>query len=570
MVIVVQLQFKAIDDRSRILYVGESRSNFSLGRLEVAHAVTVSEAIQRLGQERFSVLVVDRSVASAEDVKRLAHLDSEMYVLVGASEPNVSPVVVFANDCEADGIVGLPLSRSDVAAAVERAFRLGSRVAHCVKLYELSRSLLCALKQRDLVKTVLEIAPRVIPAESAALFLLSAFCESHAAFECHATETPSHEVRGLLAEVTAIVSRRGATASNDDVDGEMTLPANYRWLACPLLGAAGAGGAVVFLRGATADPFSAQERQAATTFAATVASALENSRDFRELESKVRTLTRDRERVVAREAVSIARDLGGAVAHEVTNAMTVVASNVDALAAAAQDQELWRVAKEAAEYLLLQGEPTGQRIASRIMDAGGGRNTDGLVTEIAGMIDECLEGVRRVSEMARTLGHLQLPPPRQATSFEVSELLRAPTVTEAVVHRPVVFRNTSAKSLVAAKSDIEEALASVLRALDLEAFALEPEHSRELAPPLVVRVEDSTVVSGGCTVTVDAPVPVGNRTALQSLLAPRLRVQKNVFRLDASLAFAHALLGRNGLDLWVEERSDGGVSLVISASDSAA
>src|SRR5206468_1982061 len=108
---------------------------------------------------------------------------------------------------------------------------------------------------------------------------------------------------------------------------------------------------------------------------------------------------------------------------------------------------------EAAEYLLLQSEPTGQRLASRIMDAGGSRNTDGLVTEIAGMIDECLEGVRRVSEMTRGLGVIQqLPPPAQQTTFDARELLQAPVVTQAVVNRPVLFRGSAARPLVAAKS----------------------------------------------------------------------------------------------------------------------
>lgn len=564
----MQLVRSQVDDkRHRILVVGKGVQGSP--SVDVSYVPTIAEAAATLADERFEVLVVDRGAGTKDEVRRLARLDSEMFLLVAADESDLASIGAFSHECGADGIVRLPLSRHDVASAVDRATRLGSRVANCVKLYELCRSLLGTLKQRDLVRTVLDVAPRVLPADNVALFLLSSFCESPAAFECHATEPPPPELRGLLAEVTSLVSRHGAMLCDEVmVDGRNAAPTEWRWLGCPLLGSDGVGGAVVFLRSRESDPFSPVERQSATTFAASVASALENSRDYRELETKVRALSRERQRAIAREAVSIAVNLGGAVAHEVTNAMTVVASNVDALAAAAQDQELWRVAKEAAEYLLQQGEPTGQRLAARIFDAGGARNTDGLVTEIAGMIDECLEGVRRVSEMARGLGGQSLPPPRPMTSFDVADALRAPLVAASVVHRSVIFRNTSVQQMVASRSDVEEALSCVLRALDSDAHAVEAQRASTAAAPLVVRVVD---VRGVCTVIVDAPVPVVVGGSLQSLLAPKLRVQPgNVVRLDASLSFAHALLARNGLDLWVEGRADGGVSLFISASDFAA
>jgi hypothetical protein len=568
MVRVVQAVRAEAEDRCEgILYVGAPAAQ-AVVPPGVSRVATTTEALKVLREQRFAVLVVDPNTGSVAEVKRLARLDREMFLLVAAGD-DLTNVSAFAHDCDADGVVTLPLSRQDITTAVERASRLGTRVAHCVKLYELCRSLLGSLKQRDLVRTVLDVAPRVIPADNVALFLVSAFCESPAAFECHASESPVPEHRGLLAEVTSLVARRGKILSDRDV-GEISPSdggAGWQWLACPLFGAEGVGGAVVFLRSADSDPFSPHERHAAATFSATVANALDNSRDYRELESKVRRLTRERQRAMAREAITIARNLGGAVAHEVSNAMTVVASNVDALAHAAQDQELWQVAKEAAEYLLVQGEPTGQRLASRIMQAGAGRNTDGLVMEIAGMIDECLEGVRRVSEMAHALRVQQLPPARPATAFDASELLRAPSVTQAVVHRPVVFRNSSIQPLVAAKLDVEEALACVLQSLDADALA-EGKEAADALRPVIVRIEDC---QGVCTISVDAVIPSSNVKTLQSLLTPTLRVDRGrVFRFDASLAFAHALLARNGLDLWVEPRSDGGVSFVISPAEPAA
>jgi GAF domain-containing protein len=515
--------------------------------------------MMRLREQRFGVLVVEVRAGTKADVKRLACVDPEMYLLLAATESDLPHVAPFVREWHADDVVRLPLNRKDVISAVDRASRLGSRVAQCVKLYELCRSLFGTLKQRDLVRMVVDVAPRVIAAESVALFLVSAFCESQAAFECHATESPLPEVRGPLAEVTGLVLKRGVTLTDDDMPEGRTLGVTtYRWLGCPLFGADGPGGAVVFLRRPDAEPFSPHEREAASTFAATVANALENARDYRELQTKVLSLTRESQRAVSREAVTIARDLGGAVAHEITNAMTAVTSNVDALAAAAQDQELWTVAKEAAEYLLLQGEPTGHRLASRIMEAGGGRDADGLVTEIAGMIDECLEGVRRVAEMARGLGAARhLPPPAPRAAFDAGDLLRAPAVTRAVLGRPVLIQGQSTQPFVASQSDVEQAIAHVLRGLDSNSAGA-------VATPLVMRIEDR---DGTCALTIDDPTRSAEGPDLQCLLAPRLRVHSgNVFRLDASFSFAHALLARNDLDMWVEPRTGGGLSFVISKS----
>jgi hypothetical protein len=565
----VQRSFAPVqEERARVLFVGEPAQQHLVVPNDIVQVANVGDAMMQLRNRRFSVLVVQANIATDSEVRRLARLDPEMYLLVAAPEAALTHVGPLVRDWKADGVVRMPLNRNEISSAVERASRVGSRVADCVRLYELCRSLFGTLKQRDLVRTVLDVAPRVVASDSAALFLVGTFCESPAAFECHTTEIPGPEIRCLLAEVTGLMSRRGAMLSDEDIDQDRKFDSGWRWLACPLFSADALGGAVVFLRRAESDPFSPRERQAASTFAMTAANALENAHDYRELETKVLALTRERHRSVSREAVAIAKNLGGAVAHEVTNAMSAVTTNVDALAAAAQDQELWQVAKEAAEYLLHQGEPTGQRLASRIMDAGGVRNADGLVTEIAAMIDECLDGVRRVSEMARGLNAaFHLPPAAPQSTFDATDMMRAPVVTSAAVNRPVLFQLQFAPALVAARPDVEQALGHVISFLDSSAHRGGPgPRSLSGMTPLVIRVEERL---GACAVTVDDPTPA-SETELQSLLTPRLRVSPdNVFRFDASLSFAHALLARNGLDLWVEARQGGGVSFVISSASAA-
>lgn len=541
-------------ERARILYLGGATSLFEGGG--GVRASSFAEAMRHLGTARFTVLVVELDLTTASEVARLAKVDPEMSVLLAANKAELAQLGPAARQWQVDGVVPLPVNRNDVAAAIDTAMRVGTRVAHCVKLYESCRSLFGSLKQRDLVRTVVDVGSRVVAAESVALFLVSSFCEPPAAFECHASAGLAPKARGLLAEATRLVLDRGVLLCDDPADP--LLPrADGRWLACPLFGADGPGGAVVFLRDPDADPFSPHEQQAASTFAATVTLALENAQDYRELEGKIRTLTRDRQRLVSREAVAISRNLGGAIGHEVANAMTIVGSNVDAIALVASDTRLWEAAKEAAEYLLLQGEPTGQRLASRIMATAGGRDADGLVTEIAVMIDECLEGVRRVAEMTRFLGigHA-IPSPTPRVPLNAAELLGAPAVMGAVVRRPVVVTGSSSKPLVAAPADMTMALANIFRALDSPPGA-------PAGPPLVVRIDDRHGIS---VIEISDPTPQKADQELQQLLTPTVRGLDGVsFRFDASLAIAHALLARNELDIWVELRAEGGIRFVIAS-----
>lgn len=103
MVIAVQLQLEAIDEHSRILSVGESKTNLSLG---VAYAPTVHEAIARVRQERFNVRVLDRSAASRAN-------DGNRTTLPSLLAPRLLDLWV---EERSDGLVRLVISAFDSAA----------------------------------------------------------------------------------------------------------------------------------------------------------------------------------------------------------------------------------------------------------------------------------------------------------------------------------------------------------------------------------------------------------------------------------------------------------------------
>jgi hypothetical protein len=78
-------------------------------------------------------------------------------------------------------------------------------------------------------------------------------------------------------------------------------------------------------------------------------------------------------------------------------------------------ESLWGAAKAAAEFLVEQAEPTGQRLSRRVLgDAAKVERTDRMVTEVACAIDECLSGVRRIADLVRTLHDAERAEPEGA------------------------------------------------------------------------------------------------------------------------------------------------------------
>jgi GAF domain-containing protein len=276
-----------------------------------------------------------------------------------------------------------------------------------VTLYEASRTLLATLKQADLVPLIVTLADRVMPSDGIGLVLTGAAAPT--GFECHASHRARDLARPALMQL-AMAARnagRAVVLPSEGPPPSALLPAGCdeagigSLVSYPL----GADGALVFLRASGRPAFSEAELDRGVGFAAQVALALENAHTYREVEDKMRTLLRTQDQAQLRQRIATAGELGSALEGRVNDPLAALACNLEALKSYSSDVEsLWGAAKAAAEFLVEQAEPTGQRLSRRVLgDAAKVERTDRMVTEVACAIDECLSGVRRIADLVRTL-----------------------------------------------------------------------------------------------------------------------------------------------------------------------
>jgi DNA-binding response OmpR family regulator len=544
--------------RGRVLVVEEDAllreriaSDLAAHGFDVTSAPGADLAQRAAHRGRFDVVLSGLSDDAARLlVPALKGVDPELEIVSVAASTRAMTSLVCGG---AFACVTKPYDMQDVRALLDRAVQSRARLYSCVTLFEVSRALLATLKQADLVALVIELADRVMLSDRVALLLTGA--ATTAGFECHVSAGRPEVPRAVIAALAASAASAGQSVAAP-IDGLLLHPAAddagiRTAVACPLATPEGIVGAVCFFRGAGAPAFSQVEIERGEAFASQVALALENARTYRELEEKMSELVRNGDRARLRSRLSLVGAMGSVLAHEMNNPLTVLACNLDTLKSTADD--LWGVAKSAAEFLREQSEPTGTRLSRNAPGAAGERErTDRLVTEVVAAIDECLEGVQRIAELVRALSEGPLPQQEAPATFRVADL----------VERLVVSREGGARKLAApvrapelvamgSERDVRAALTKTIEALDrLVSAQREPivlgAGMREGRPALTItdRSLDASMPGADAATQSERVTGLGRRVAV-----------------DVALAAAARLLDRNGAELMLEPLPEGGSRL---------
>jgi hypothetical protein len=340
-----------------------------------------------------------------------------------------------------------------------------------VTLYEASRTLLATLKQRDLVPLIVTLADRVMASDGIGLLLTGS--AAPIGFECHTSHRVRELSRAVLIELAAGASSAGHPVVRPS-DGPLPAgcaEADVATLASFPLGAAeGALGTLVFFRLGGAPAFTQVDVNRGESFASQVSLALENAQTYREVEDKMRSLLRSQDQAQVRARIAAVAEVANAVTREVDDPLSALACNLEALTSFSTDMEsLWGAAKAAAEFLVDQAEPTGQRLARRVLgDAGNVERTDRIVTEVACAIDECLSGVRRIADLVRMLHDGASVRPRgTAEVVSLSAMLEGcREARRGRSKRTLEVVSTTAATVEIARDDVEVGIHHLLDALD--------------------------------------------------------------------------------------------------------
>jgi len=547
--------------RARLLVVEEEREAIRLAGSLSAHGfdVTIASggvaAKEAIGRFRFDVALSglqregDTSLLSA-----LKAADPQMEVVAAASTLDAASDLVRNG---AFACVAKPYDLIAVRALIDAAVHASGRLFGCVTLYEASRTLLATLKQNDLVPLIVTLADRVMPSDGIGLVLTGSAAPM--GFECHTSHRVRDLSRGVLIQLAAATTSAGHAVVRPS---DAPLPAGCEeagiasLVSFPLGAVFGPLGALVFFRQSGAPAFSQVEVDRGQGFASQVSLALENAQTYREVEDKMRSLLRSQDQAQIRARIAAVVDVGSALAHDVNNPLAALACNLEAIQSFSSDVEsLWGAAKAAAEFLVDQAEPTGQRLAKRVLgDAGNVERTDRMVTEVACAIDECLSGVRRIADLVRTLhdatGLRPRGTPEVVSLGALLEAIRDSRLGRARRTLQVASSVTASLTEIT-RDDVELGVHHLLDALD---------RVPRTRAPISVVVEPSA--AGPSFSVTDRELSLSPAEAARFAESGGPAVT-NV-ALDCALAAAFQRFERNGASVVIEPMSPSGTRIVVT------
>jgi FixJ family two-component response regulator len=481
-----------------------------------------------------------------QTVESLRALDPDIEVIVCTGYASVETAVACMKHGAYD-YIQKPYDLLELKLLLERASQK-NHLQGIVTLYEASRALLSTLKHTDLVRLVLMLAQRVLRADDIGLLLRRRDSEE---FDIHRLTGADHPSAPLLIELTRRVTQAGAplrlpfpAIPKASSSGEAYAYSSA--LVYPLTTRDRFLGALVSLRRSHAPDFSASELQKGTVFASQLAVSLDNARLYDELAQKVSELIQTREQLVNAEKLAMAGHLAGIVAHEVNNPLAFVQANLASL----RDYSsvvggLWLAAKKAALHLRSQDNAVAHEHARSLSSVTGNEErTEQLIQEIAEVIDETLDGVKRIAELVAGFKGLASPhgatPPEQV---DVNALLQecVAMVPESAVHsaRTVTLAAQPCLAFVAPE-DLRSALINLLR------FVGAPEHRRvPRSGALLIR---STHEGGQPAVIITDETLVLSEEERSRIFDPRLEAGRGsrTMRLNLTLALTYLMLRRNG------------------------
>jgi CheY-like chemotaxis protein len=528
-------------------------------------------AVAALKRRKFDLAVTDLKMPGMDGVatlEALRSLDPDIEVIVATGYASVETAVACMKRGAYD-YIQKPYDLTELKLLLERASQK-SHLQSVVALYEASRALMSTLNHSDLVQLVVTLAQRVLRADNIGLLLQNRDGEG---FTIHRLKEEAHPWDPLLLELAQRVTQEGAPLRLP-APSILMIPSTGRGaagrsteygsaLAYPLVARSRSLGVLIALRHSKSPEFSPSELQKGTVFASQLAVSLENARLYDELAQKVSELVRTREQLVHAEKLALAGQLAGAVAHEVNNPLAFVRSNLNAL----RDYSsivggLWLAAKSAATYLRAQGSAAAQQHAGELSTAGGSEErTEHLIQEIVEVIDETLEGVKRIAELVAGFARLaeskgEVSPERVDVNEVIQECIDTLARPNEQHTGKIGFEARPCMALVS-REDLRSAL------LNLMAFLCAPERKRVAGNGMLTL--RTTSVGGTPTVILTDETLVLSEEERQRIFDPRVEVDSGgrTMRLNIALALTYQMLRRNGAEVTTTIEDHYGITFTI-------
>ncbi|OGQ89255.1 MAG: two-component system response regulator [Deltaproteobacteria bacterium RIFOXYA12_FULL_58_15] len=535
---------------------------------DVATAESGMAAVEAMKKRKFDLAVTDLKMPGMDGVatiEALRALDPDIEVIVGTGYASVETAIACMKGGAYD-YIQKPYDLNELRLLLERAMEK-SHLQGVVALYEASRVLLATLNHPNLVQLVLSLAQKVLRADDTALLLS----------ESDTTRCVVHGLTGDTADVEAWVSDltrdtlHGGTplcvpsSAMPEIPAALVERGYVSALIYPLTARRRALGSLVVFRRTGSVAFVLSELQKGMVFAHQIALSLDNARLYDELEAKIGELVATREQLVQAEKMGLAGRLAEVVSHEINNPLAAVRGSLEAL----RDYSttvgaLWLATKSAALYLQEQSCPIAGEHARGLLSIVGTRgHTEGMVHDIAEVIDDTLDGVERIADLVSGFSRLAKTSgvaPSEVIDVNdlVKECLRAPPTESEHPIRTTFCANPQQCRTVACREDVKNALLNVLDYLR----TVGPGRGTPAAGiSLCVSVQEGRP----CVLISDESlvIPIDER---RRIFDPHVEIDTRrgrTMRMNISLALAQQMLACSGAEISVDTQNDEGVHFRI-------
>ncbi|MBZ0270535.1 hypothetical protein K8I61_00750 [bacterium] len=257
----------------------------------------------------------------------------------------------------------------------------------------------------------------------------------------------------------------------------------------------------------------------------------------------------------------MASRLAGYVAHEINNPLLVVMGNISAIRDySSKIGGLWLAAKSAAEYLRALPVPDAGGVADALVPPTEHKDIDRLIHDVAGMVDDIMEGVRRIGDLVKGFSRLaQSEAPRNVGEIELAPFVAG--CVNALGGQGVRNVVTSIPAGLFVRFSPDDLRASVC-ALLLYLSKMKDSADRRSRLSVSAEADDKRV-----RLSAVNPDAAATSDELPHLFDPRLEVARknsgDMVRLDLSLAIAYQLLTRGGATISTQVAESGGVEFRI-------
>ncbi|MEE2751543.1 MAG: ATP-binding protein [Myxococcota bacterium] len=387
----------------------------------VETASGVREALHRISEKSFEVVVSDLQFEDGDGIKLIGHIkdltpNTEVIVLTetGSVQTAVEAIRAGAYD-----FIKAPLPVDALCTVIQRA-QEHRKLRVSSALFQTSQAIFATQEPEALPQVVVEVAMKVMRSDDASLMLPDEGNNLRIAYS-HALSPDQSATSGTIVRggvASKIVQDRAPALLSGRLNNDPRFPDGEgsnrvrSSIVYPLWSGKKLVGVLNLNRGADTRPFHAGDLETAGVLAAQAVLALENARLVRELRSRITLLEEAQTRLIHSERLAAIGQMAAGVVHEINNPTSYLLANLVHV-------------REGLETITPVLTDTANTTVTNAIQDWSGTNPRAAVEDLISAIVDAEDGAKRIRDIANDLRVLSRTDPGEHSKIEIEEVLRS-------------------------------------------------------------------------------------------------------------------------------------------------